>query len=116
MQGALFAARGAAQGAGPLLFSVIFSFFSQKGSSHYFPGAPILGLAVIMVLGAVTACSMRVPSLPNSAIALQHIAETGHADMLCEEERVELLHHSDAGLKRIDTSTAALAIDSENHT
>jgi hypothetical protein len=89
LQGALFAARGFAQGCGPLLFSAGFNFFTQRGP-HFFPGAPMLGLAIVMLIGAIVGCSIRIPPAPAPSTGLQH-ADSGKEDLSCEEDRVELL-------------------------
>lgn len=88
LQGALFAARAAAQGAGPLLFSAMFTYFTKH--NHFFPGAPLLGLAVIMALGAAVACSLKVPPVPTTHTAVQHGKEADD-DSSPGEERIELL-------------------------
>lgn len=95
LQGALFAARAAAQGSGPLLFSALFNIFTQAGP-HYFPGAPILGLAIIMAIGAVVACSLKIPPVPAASAAMPHIA-ISEDEELSSEECVELLRCSADG-------------------
>lgn len=97
-----------AQGSGPLMFSFVFSFFTQKGS-HYFPGAPIVGLAIIMTIGAGIACSIRIPAKPTSSTALEHVDGAGDVASPHQEERIELLHK---GLE-LDKSTTAPVVSLE---
>lgn len=60
VQGALFTAKGLAQGVGPLCFSFMFTYFTQK--NHYAPEVPVASLGVIMALGAGVAASLQVPT------------------------------------------------------
>lgn len=43
------------------MFSALFTYFTQK--SHFFPEAPILGLAVVMGFGVIVACTVTVPPI-----------------------------------------------------
>ena len=93
VQGALFAAKGLAQGSGPLMFSALFTFFTTN--THFFPEAPIIGLAVVMCFGAVVACTVRVPPVGHSA-----------NDVADEEPKDEVLMHTD-GFMRICSDNRA---------
>jgi hypothetical protein len=66
LQGALYAAMGVAQGMGPLVFSAVFSFSTQK--EHFFPEAPMLCLAAVVAVGIGIACTLVVP--PQSVCSL----------------------------------------------
>jgi hypothetical protein len=67
VQGALYAAMGVAQGMGPLVFSAVFSFSTQK--EHFFPEAPMLCLAAVVAVGIGIACTLIVP--PQSERSLE---------------------------------------------
>lgn len=109
LQGALFAARGVAQGCGPLLFSAMFNFFTKE--AHYFPGAPILGLAIIMVLGAAVGCSVKIPPVPPTNTALQHTVEAQDEELsqFQQDQRVALLH-SDVEFKHHSDTPPSLEV------
>ena len=55
----MFAARGLAQGIGPLIFSSMFLYYTRP--EHYLPGAPLIVAAVGMGFGFLVALSLDIP-------------------------------------------------------
>jgi len=49
-----------AQGVGPLAFSALFSYFTQR--AHYYPAAPLIGATVVMCFGFLIALSLDIPA------------------------------------------------------
>ena len=79
MQGALYAARALASGVGPLAFAQLFAWFTRTDSPlPYFPGAPFVLGAVLMVGALAVAAS--IPADAEAAHQKQQAAwEAGEA-------------------------------------
>ena len=75
VQGALFGAKALAQGLGPLIFSALFSYYAQP--AHYFPSAPLIGLTLLMAVGAAVAIGIQPPPAGEGASARR--AHSGYA-------------------------------------
>jgi len=69
LQGAIGAAQGLAMMVGPILMGVSFFYFAQRGSDHYYPGAPFFA-ATLLVLIALLAFLLVTTKADRRAKAL----------------------------------------------